>query len=80
MGLLTVPTSEGVLRTKYDNAQKGPRISPGPECRLAIIIIRDAVQKDWGVAQGHRMNENSFLSMITLFLHYIFSSLDQKKE
>ena len=32
------------------------------------------------MAQGHRMNENSFLSMITLFLHYIFSSLDQKKE
>ena len=46
MGLLTVPTSEGVLRIKYDNAQKGPSKSPGPECRLAIVIIRDAVQKD----------------------------------
>lgn len=45
MGLLTVPTSEGVLRIKYDNAQKGPSKSPGPECRLAIVIIRDTVRK-----------------------------------
>lgn len=46
----------------------------------SLLLLLETQSRKTGVAQGHRMNENRFLSMITLFLHYIFSSLDQKKE